>query len=118
MALTCCRLPLALAQLTGLTTLFFGKVARIWQSVPETGNSRWTKNRANAGSLIFTKIQQEGVNLLNEKPEIAERLWRLIERHSKEDMLLYPAATSWAVMIDKSLAEQYTEGDEIVYWAN
>lgn len=98
--------------------------AIFWKSGPylavRAGNWKLQVDQKQGKRWLFNLHEDptERVNLLNEKPEIAERLWRLIERHSKEDMLLYPAATSWAVMIDKSLAEQYTEGDEIVYWAN
>jgi len=57
-------------------------------------------------------------NVLDKNPDVAARLQGLLDAHLEGRKLLYPAATSMAVMIDKSLAEQYEPGDELVYWQN
>jgi len=60
----------------------------------------------------------EQTNLIDREPGHAKRLLALLENHHKGRKLLYPSSTLMPVMIDKTLAETYEEGDEIIYWAN
>ncbi|WP_240330853.1 sulfatase-like hydrolase/transferase [Sphingorhabdus sp. Alg239-R122] len=60
----------------------------------------------------------EQANLVKQKPAEAKRLLALLQNHHKGRKLLYPSATLMPAMIDKTLAEAYEEGDELVYWPN
>lgn len=60
----------------------------------------------------------EQVNLIDRNPDVAKRLLGLLEEHHRGRKLLYPSTTLMPVMIDKSLAEEYADGDELIYWAN
>ena len=60
----------------------------------------------------------EQVNLVDQKPEMAARLMGLLNEHHRDRELLYPSTTLMPAMIDKTLADQYEEGDELVFWPN
>ncbi|WP_108787190.1 sulfatase-like hydrolase/transferase [Erythrobacter sp. Alg231-14] len=60
----------------------------------------------------------EQVNLVEREPEMAARLLGLLNEHHKDRELLYPSTTLMPAMIDKTLADQYEEGDELIYWPN
>lgn len=60
----------------------------------------------------------EQINLVEQEPEMAARLLGLLNEHHRNRKLLYPSTTLMPAMIDKTLADQYEEGDELIYWPN
>ena len=61
----------------------------------------------------------EQVNLAETRPKKLAELQALLDAHHKDRTPpLYPSVTDMAVMIDKTLAEQFEPGDEYVYSPN
>ncbi len=61
----------------------------------------------------------EQVNLILTRPDKLAELEALLTAHQAGRVPpLYPAVTGTPMMIDKSLAEQFEQGDEFVYWPN
>ena len=61
----------------------------------------------------------ERVNLAETRPKKLAELQALLDAHHKDRTPpLYPSVTDMAVMIDKTLAEQFEPGDEYVYSPN
>lgn len=98
--------------------------AIFWQSGPylavRAGDWKFQVDQKQSKSWLFNLADDptERANLIEEHPAVAERLSDLLNAHHKGRKLLYPAITSMPVMIDKSLAEEFEEGDELIYWAN
>ena len=76
------------------------------------------KSQDESWLLNLAEDPTEQVNLVDDQPEIAARLMGLLENHHQGRTLLYPSTTLIPVMIDKSLAEEYEEGDELICWPN
>ncbi|HAU21922.1 MAG TPA: sulfatase [Erythrobacter sp.] len=98
--------------------------AIFWQSGPyravRAGDWKFQVDHKQGKRWLFNlaKDPTERVNLIDRNQVVAERMMGLLEEHLSNRKLLYPSATSMPVMIDKSLAEQYEEGDELIFWAN
>jgi len=61
----------------------------------------------------------EQVNLADQQPQKLAELTRLIQAHQRgRKPVLYPAVTDNPIMIDKTLADTFEEGDEFIYWPN
>lgn len=95
-----------------------------WQSggywAVRAGEWKFQIDQSQDKSWLFNLADDptEQVNLVAQQPEIAARLMSLLERHHQGRKLLYPSTTLMPAMIDKSLAEEYEEGDELIYWPN
>jgi uncharacterized sulfatase len=95
-----------------------------WQSGPywavRAGDWKFQIDQKQDKSWLFNLADDptEQVNLVEQQPQVAARLLNLLEAHHEGRTLLYPSSTSMPVMIDKSLADQYEESDELIYWAN
>ncbi|WP_299193606.1 sulfatase-like hydrolase/transferase [uncultured Erythrobacter sp.] len=95
-----------------------------WQSGPywavRAGDWKFQIDQKQDKNWLFNLADDptEQVNLVEQEPQVAARLLDLLEAHHEGRTLLYPSSTSMPVMIDKSLADQYEEGDELIYWAN
>ena len=61
----------------------------------------------------------ERVNLIGKRPEQEKRLRTMLAAHHRNRKPpLYPSVVKMPVMIDKTLADTYEDGDEYTYWAN
>ena len=61
----------------------------------------------------------EQINLVDTHPKKATELMILLSEHNKSARdPLYPSVAELAVKIDKTLNEEYEEGDEFVYYPN
>jgi uncharacterized sulfatase len=95
-----------------------------WQSgqywAVRAGDWKFQIDNRQGKSWLFNLAEDptEKANLIDRNPGQAKRLLALLERHHKGRKLLYPAVTSMTVMVDKTLAEEYEVGDEIIYWQN
>lgn len=113
-------LPLA----SGTGPLERAEDAIYWQSGPywavRAGDWKFQIDQKQGKSWLFNLAEDptEQVNLADSNPAMAERLLALLERHKRGRKSLYPPVTSMPVMIDKTLADRYEEGDELIYWAN
>ncbi|MBO6696626.1 MAG: sulfatase-like hydrolase/transferase [Maricaulis sp.] len=98
--------------------------AIFWQSgtywAVRAGDWKFQIDQSQDKSWLFNLASDptEQFNLIDQHPDIAERLLGLLNAHHEGRRQLYPAVTSMPVMIDKSLAEEYEEGDELVFWPN
>lgn len=98
--------------------------AIFWQSgtywAVRSGDWKFQIDHSQDKSWLFNLASDptEQNNLIDEHPVIAERLLGLLNAHHEGRRQLYPAVTSMPVMIDKSLAEEYEEGDELIFWPN
>lgn len=98
--------------------------AIFWQSggywAVRAGDWKFQIDQKQEKSWLFNLSEDptEQINLIDKEPGMAKRLLTLLENHHKGRKLLYPASTLMPVMIDKTLAETYEEGDEIIYWPN
>ncbi len=98
--------------------------AIFWQSggywAVRAGDWKFQIDQNQKKSWLFNLAEDptEQTNLIDKQPATAKRLLTLLENHHKGRKLLYPASTLMPVMIDKTLAETYEEGDEIIYWPN
>lgn len=98
--------------------------AIFWQSgkyqAVRAGDWKFQTDQRQGKKWLFNLADDptEQKNLIKQEPAVAKRLQGLLVKHLKDRKLLYPAATSMPVMIDKSLAEEYQDGDEIIYWQN
>lgn len=98
--------------------------AIFWQSgtyrAVRAGDWKFQIDQRQDKSWLFNLAEDptEQTNLISRNPQIAARLFALLEEHHRDRKLLYPAVTAMPVMIDKTLAETYEEGDELIYWPN
>lgn len=98
--------------------------AIFWQSgtywAVRAGDWKFQIDQSQDKSWLFNLASDptEQFNLIDQHPDIAERLLGLLNAHHEGRRQLYPAVTSMPVMIDKSLAEEFEEGDELVFWPN
>lgn len=61
----------------------------------------------------------EQTNLVDKNPEKLIELKAILAEHQADAKPpLYPTTTSSPIMIDKTMAERYEEGDEFVWWPN
>lgn len=61
----------------------------------------------------------EQINLANKRPGKLAALQALLSKHHKDRKPpLYPASTDSPIMVDKTLAEKFEKGDELIYWPN
>ncbi|MDB4262970.1 sulfatase, partial [Porticoccaceae bacterium] len=61
----------------------------------------------------------EQTNLAESHPQKLEQLKVLLAEHQASSVeTLYPPTTNMPVMIDKTLAEKFTAGDEYIYTPN
>jgi len=95
-----------------------------WQSGPywavRAGDWKFQIDQKQNKSWLFNLADDptEQNNVIDRNPAMAQRLLGLLKEHHRNRKLLYPPVTSMTVMIDKSLADTYEEGDEIIYWPN
>ncbi len=95
-----------------------------WQSggywAVRAGDWKFQIDQSQDKSWLFNLSDDptEQVNLVDQQPDVAARLMGLLERHHEGRKLLYPSTTLMSAMIDKTLAEEYEEGDELIYWPN
>ena len=95
-----------------------------WQSggywAVRAGDWKFQVDQSQDKSWLFnlTDDPTEQVNLVDQEPEVAARLMRLLNEHHRDRKLLYPSTTLMPAMIDKTLADRYEEGDELVFWPN
>ena len=95
-----------------------------WQSggywAVRAGDWKFQIDQSQDRSWLFNLADDptEQVNLVDRNPEMAARLFDLLERHHEGRNLLYPSTTLMPAMIDKTLADQYEEGDELIFWPN
>ncbi len=98
--------------------------AIFWQSggywAVRAGDWKFQTDQKQSKSWLFNLADDptEQTNLIDSNPQVAERLRGLLKEHHRGRKLLYPSATLMPVMIDKSLAEEYEPGDELIYWPN
>ena len=107
-----------------------GEISRIddamfWQSghyrVVRAGNWKLQVNgRLNKQWLFDLGADPtEQHNLAEERPEKLGELLAILDRHhANRRAPLWEAARESPVMIDKTLAERFEEGDEYIYWPN
>ncbi|MDA9839424.1 sulfatase-like hydrolase/transferase [Porticoccaceae bacterium] len=58
-------------------------------------------------------------NLAEKKPKKLKELKSILAEHNKSARKpLYPSTTNSPIMIDKTMAESYVEGDEFLWWPN
>lgn len=89
--------------------------------VVRTGNWKLQvdEKRDRAWLYNLAKDPTEQVNLAASHPEKRAELQSLIDAHHQERRPpLYPSVTEMAVMVDKTLAEEFEQGDEYVYIPN
>ena len=95
-----------------------------WQSggywAVRAGDWKFQIDQSQDKSWLFNLADDptEQVNLIDRNREIAARLQGLLNEHHRDRKLLYPPTTLMPAMIDKSLAEEYEKGDELIYWPN
>ena len=95
-----------------------------WQSggywAVRAGDWKFQIDQSQDKSWLFNLADDptEQVNLAAQKPEVAARLMGLLKEHHKDRKLLYPSTTLMPAMIDKTLADQYEDGDELIFWPN
>ena len=98
--------------------------AIFWQSggywAVRAGDWKFQIDQFQRKSWLFNLADDptEQVNLVDEQPEMAARLLALLNEHHKDRKLLYPSVTLMPAMIDKSLADEYEVGDELIFWPN
>ncbi len=67
----------------------------------------------------LAKDPTEQINLVEERPDkLAELQSILADHHANRTPPLYQSATDSPIMIDKTLADRFEEGDEYIYWPN
>lgn len=95
-----------------------------WQSggywAVRAGDWKFQIDQSQDKSWLFNLANDptEQVNLADQEPEVAARLMGLLNEHHRDRKLLYPSTTLMPAMIDKTLADQYEEGDELIFWPN
>lgn len=95
-----------------------------WQSGPywavRAGDWKFQIDQRQDKSWLFNLADDptEQVNLFDRQPQVADRLLGLLNAHHEGRTLLYPPVTSMPVMVDKTLADEYEDGDELIYWPN
>jgi uncharacterized sulfatase len=58
-------------------------------------------------------------NLAADYPDIKRQLLGLLEQHQADSVgPLYPSASQFPIMVDKTMAESFRDGDEYVYTPN
>ena len=78
---------------------------------PEEGKQVWLND--------LSSDPTEQLNLAQTEPDIAKHLFELLEAHHSEAAPpQYPAVIQGPVMIDKTLVDSYSDGDEYVYSPN
>ena len=61
----------------------------------------------------------EQINLADSNPQMLEKLLTLLNEHQKDAMPpRYPSVIQSAVLVDKTLLDEYVDGDEYVYSPN
>ena len=61
----------------------------------------------------------EQINLADSNPQMLEKLLNLLNEHQKDAMPpRYPSVIQSAVLVDKTLLDEYVDGDEYVYSPN
>ena len=61
----------------------------------------------------------EQINLADSNPQMLEKLLNLLDEHQKDAMpSRYPSVIQGAVLVDKTLLDEYVDGDEYVYSPN
>jgi len=79
--------------------------------IEEKRGKAWLYNLANDPT--------EQLNLAEDRPEKLAELQSILDAHHANAVsTLYESATDSPIMIDKTLAERFEEGDEFVWWPN
>ena len=114
---------LPLAQGTGQITR--ENDALFWQSgylkVVRAGDWKLQVEERRGKAWLYNLAEDptEQLNLVNDRPEKLAELKSILDaHHAKSVGTLYQSATDSPIMIDKTMAERYEEGDEFVWWPN
>ena len=111
--------------LTGRGTMPSGDAPLFWNSgyyqAVRVGDWKLQVNRRQDKAWLFNLAADptEERNLANEEPAKRAELEALLAAHHRgRKAPLYPSTFDTPVSVDKTLAEPYRRGDEIVYWPN
>jgi len=92
-----------------------------YYKVVRAGNWKLQINEKQRKAWLFNLAADptETTNLAARNPAKRAELQALIAAHHRgRKPPLYASTTDLAVMIDKTLAQRFTPGDEFVYWPN
>ncbi|MBO6656857.1 MAG: sulfatase [Pseudomonadales bacterium] len=101
-----------------------GRDTLFWQSGPYrvVRYQNWKLQLTPAGDAYLFNLAvdpTEQNNLVEDEPERLSELQALLAAHKAAARPpLYSHRTEMTVMVDKSLAEQYEEGDDFIHWPN